>query len=181
MIKMIGIIAAALVAALLIFAATQPDTFRVERTTTVHAPPETIFPLINAFHKWNAWSPFEQLDPAMVRTHSGAASGEGAVYEWAGNRKAGSGRMEITNSTPNKNVTVRLDFTKPFEAHNTAEFTLEPRGESTVVTWAMHGTNQYIGKLMCVFVSMDSMIGKDFETGLANLKAVAEGSAVGAT
>ena len=178
---MIGIIAGALVAALLIYAATKPDTFRVERTTTVHAPPEIIFPLINDFHQWNAWSPFEQLDPAMVRTHSGAASGEGAVYEWSGNRKAGSGRMEITNSIPNKNVSIRLDFSKPFEAHNRTEFTLEPRGESTVVTWAMHGNNQYIGKLMSVVISMDSMIGKDFEAGLANLKTLAEGSAVGAT
>jgi len=181
MIKTIAIIAAVLIVGVLIFAATKPDTFRVVRTTTVDAPPETIYPLINDFHQWNAWSPFEQLDPAMVRTHSGAAFGEGAIYEWEGNRDAGSGRMEITDSTPDRSVTIQLDFTKPFEAHNTAEFTLEPRGDSTIVTWAMHGPNLYIGKLMSVFVSMDRMIGTEFETGLANLKTIGEGNAVGAS
>ena len=110
----------------------------------------------------------------MKRTHSGAASGKGAVYEWEGNSKVGKGRMEIVDTSPPSKVTVKLDFLKPFEGHNVAEFTLEPKGDSTNVTWAMHGPAPYISKLMAVFVSMDSMVGKDFEAGLANMKAAAE-------
>jgi len=110
----------------------------------------------------------------MKRTHSGAANGKGAVYEWEGNKEIGKGRMEIAESSPPSKVIIKLDFVKPFEAHNIVEFTLEPKGDSTNVTWAMHGPSPYISKLMSVFINMDSMIGKDFETGLANLKTVAE-------
>ncbi|MGQ0810689.1 MAG: SRPBCC family protein [Nitrospiraceae bacterium] len=174
MFKIIAIVVVVLIAALLIYAATKPDTFRVQRATTIKAPPEKIFPLINDFHSWGAWSPYEKLDPAMKRTYSGAAHGKGAVYEWESNGKAGKGRMEIAEASPPSKVTINLDFMKPFEAHNTAEFTLEPKGDSTNVTWAMYGPSPYMAKVIHIFFSMDSMVGKDFETGLANLKTVAE-------
>ena len=174
MLKTIAIIAVVLIAAILGYAMTVPDNFRVQRTTSIKAPPEKIFPLINDFHRWGSWSPWEKMDPEMKRTYSGAASGKGAAYAWQGNSKVGEGRMEIADTSPPSKVTIKLDFMKPFEAHNTAEFTLEPKGDSTNVTWAMYGPSEFITKVMGVFVSMDKMIGKDFETGLANLKTVAE-------
>jgi uncharacterized protein YndB with AHSA1/START domain len=174
MINIIAIIVVVLLAALLGFAATRPDTFRVQRATSIKAPPEKIFALINDFHSWGSWSPWEKMDPTMKRTHSGAANGKGAVYEWEGNNKVGKGRMEIMDTSPPSKVTIKLDFVKPFEGHNIAEFTLEAKGDSTNVTWAMYGPNPYIAKLIHMFFNMDNMIGKDFETGLANLKTVAE-------
>jgi len=178
MVKTIVIVVVALLvvllAAVLVFAATKPDTFDVQRATNINAPPEKIFPLINDFHRWGAWSPYEKKDPAMKRTLSGAANGEGAVYEWEGDKNVGKGRMEITESSPPARITIKLDFVKPFEAHNIVEFTLKPRGDATNVTWVMHGPAPFISKVMQVFFNMDSMVGKDFETGLANLKAVAE-------
>lgn len=174
MIKTIVMVLVVLVAGILIFASTKPDTFRVERTTSIKAPAEKIFAVINDFHKWEAWSPWEKLDPEMKRTHSGAPSGKGAVFTWEGNSKVGAGRMEIMESTPSSRIVIKLDFIKPLEAHNTAELTLEPRGNTTVVTWAMYGPAPFISKLVQVFVSMDSMIGKAFETGLATMKTVAE-------
>ena len=174
MLKISAIVVVVLIVALLVFAATRPDTLRVQRATSINAPPEKIFPLINDLHRWGAWSPYEKKDPMMKRTHSGAANGKGAVYEWEGNKEIGKGRMEIAESSPPSKVIIKLDFVKPFEAHNIVEFTLEPKGDSTNVTWAMHGPSPYISKLMGIFINMDSMIGKDFETGLANLKTVAE-------
>jgi Polyketide cyclase / dehydrase and lipid transport len=162
------------IAAVLGFAATKPDAFRIQRATSMKAPPEKIFPLINDFHSWASWSPWEKLDPALKRTYSGAASGQGAVYEWEGNKKVGQGRMEILESSPSSKVLIKLDFIKPFEAHNTAEFTLDRQGDSTTVTWIMNGQQPYMFKVMSVFCSMDKMIGKDFETGLANLKSITE-------
>jgi len=173
MLKTIAIIVVVLIAAILGYAMTMPDSFRVQRTTSIKAPPEKIFSIINDFHRWGSWSPWEKMDPEMKRTYSGAASGKGAAYAWQGNSKVGEGRMEIADTSPSK-VTIKLDFMKPFEAHNTAEFTLEPKGDSTNVTWAMYGPSEFITKVMGVFVSMDKMVGKDFETGLANLKALAE-------
>jgi hypothetical protein len=163
-----------LLAALLGFAATKPDTFRVRRATSIKAQPEKVFALINDFHQWTAWSPWEKLDPALKRAYSGAASGKGAVYEWEGNKKVGKGRMEITDAPSPSKVTIKLDFLSPFEAHNTAEFALDAKAGSTDVTWAMYGPSPFIMKVMSLFVSMDRMVGKDFEAGLANLKAVAE-------
>jgi hypothetical protein len=163
-----------LVAALLGIAASKPDTFRVQRATSIQVPPEKIFPLINDFHSWSSWSPWENVDPAMKRTHSGAAKGTGAVYEWEGNNKVGKGRMEITEANPPAKVTIKLDFLKPFEGHNIAEFTMQSRGNATDVTWAMHGPSPFASKLFQVFVSMDALMGKQFETGLSNLKGVAE-------
>lgn len=165
---------AVVAAVVLILAASKPDSFRVERKATVKADPGKVFPCINDFHNWAAWSPFEKIDPNMRKTFSGAANGKGAVYEWSGNNKAGTGRMEILESSAPSKVTIKLDFLKPFEGHNTSEFTMSPKGDSTEVTWAMHGPSAFMMKVMHVFVSMDKMMGKDFEEGLANLKAVAE-------
>ena len=177
MLKTIGIIVviiAVLVAGVLAYAATKPDTFRVQRTLRINAPPETIFALINDFDRWRNWSPYEKKDPAMTRSRSGAPTGKGAVYAWEGNSQVGKGRMEIMEASPPSKVAIKLDFEKPFTAHNTAEFTIVPQGEATNVTWAMYGPNLYIGKVMSVFMNMDTMIGRDFEVGLANLKTLAE-------
>ncbi|MGZ8796674.1 MAG: SRPBCC family protein [Thermoanaerobaculia bacterium] len=153
MFKKIVTVVVVLVAALLIFAATKPDTLRVERTASIKAPPEKIFPLVNDFHNWSSWSPWEKRDPAMKRTYSGAAVGKGAVYEWDGNNQVGKGRMEITDTTAPSRITIKLDFMEPLEGHDIAEYTLEPQGDSTKVTWVMHGPNRFIGKVISVFIS----------------------------
>lgn len=162
------------VAGVLGYASTKPDQFRVERSIVIKAPAEKIFPHINNFHSWEAWSPYEKLDPAMKRSFSGAASGVGAAYAWEGNSTVGAGSMEILESTPSSKITIKLDFLKPMEGHDTAEFTLASQTDGTKVTWAMSGAAAYIMKVMGVFLDMDKMIGKDFETGLAQLKALAE-------
>lgn len=174
MIKAIGIIVILLIAAVLAFAATKPDSFRVQRAASIKAPPEKIFPFINDLRNFGAWSPYEKKDPAMKRSFSGPASGKGAVYEWDGDKNVGQGRMEIADTAPPSKVTIKLDFVRPFETHNMVEFTLAPKGDSTDVTWAMQGPAPYVAKLMHVFFDMDSMVGKDFEAGLANLKSLAE-------
>lgn len=174
MIKKIAIIVVLLIVGVLAFATTRPDSLNVERTARINAPPEKIFPYINDFHRWTDWSPYEKVDPAMKRTYSGSASGKGAVYEWEGNWKAGKGRMEIVDAPAPRKVGIQLDFLKPMEQRNTAEFNLKPVGGSTEVTWSMRGPTAYPTKVIGMFVSMDRMIGKDFDTGLANLKAVAE-------
>lgn len=163
-----------LIVAILVFAATKPDTFRVQRSASINAPSEKIFALINDLHSWVSWSPWEKMDPAIKRTYSGAASGKGAVYEWEGNREVGKGRMEITDTSSPSRVTIKLDFIKPFESHNIAEFTLDAKGGSTNITWAMHGPTPYMAKVCHIFFSMDSLVGKQFEAGLANMKALAE-------
>ena len=174
MLKIIVIAVVVLLAVFLAYAATKPDIFRVERAISIKAPQEKIFALINDFHRWGSWSPWEKLDAAMKKTHSGAASGKGAVYEWEGNSKVGAGRMEITDISPASRVIIKLDFIRPFEGHNVAEFTLAPQSDSINVTWAMHGPNRYMSKLMSIFMDMDRLIGKDFEAGLTNLKTIAE-------
>ncbi len=177
MLKTIAYIVAVLVvivAGILIYAATRPDAFRVQRSVSIKAPPDKIYALIDNLRLWNGWSPYEKKDPDMKRTFSGAPSGKGAIYEWDGNNNVGKGRMEITNTAPASKVVIKLDFIKPFEGHNTAEFTLEPKGDSTVVTWAMYGSASFMMKVMGIFMNMDNMIGNDFAVGLANLKVVAE-------
>ncbi|HEX2198788.1 MAG TPA: SRPBCC family protein [Burkholderiales bacterium] len=163
-----------LLAAVLVVAATRPDNFSVRRAASIEAPPEKIFPLINDFTRWNAWSPYEKKDPAMKRSFSGPAAGKGAVYAWQGNGDVGQGRMEIADAVAPARVTLKLDFVKPFEAHNKVDFTLEPKGGATEVTWAMDGPMPFISKVVTLFVDMDRMVGGDFEAGLANLKAIAE-------
>ena len=174
MLKTIVVIVVGLIVAVLGFAATRPNALRVQRTASIKAPPEKIFPLINDLHRWTAWSPYEKKDPALKRIHGGAADGKGAVYEWEGNKEVGKGRMEITETSPPSRVMINLDFVRPFEAHNVVEFTLEPRGDATDVTWTMHGPMPFVSKLMSVFINLDRMIGADFEAGLANLKAATE-------
>jgi uncharacterized protein YndB with AHSA1/START domain len=173
-IAVIAVILAAAIAVVLILASRKPDTLRVQRATSIEAPPEKIFPLIEDFHRWQSWSPYETRDPDMQRTFSGAASGKGAVYAWNGNKNVGSGRMEILDAPPPGKVVIKLDFLKPFEAHNTAEFTLLPQGDTTNVTWLMHGPAPLMSKVMQVFMNMDNMIGRDFAVGLANLKRITE-------
>ena len=153
------------------------DTFRVERSTVIDAPAAAIFPHINDFHAWAAWSPFEKLDTEIAKTFSGPKSGVGAGYAWVG-KKSGSGSMEILRADAPSKVIIKLDFTKPFTAHNTAEFTLEPQGRQTKVTWAMHGPNTLMSKVMGLFFTMDKMVGPQFEEGLASLKALSERTTV---
>ena len=172
--KTILIVLVVVIVAILALAATKPDEFRVQRQTTIKAPPEKIFNVLNDFHQFGAWSPWEKLDPAMKRTLSGAEKGKGATYAWVGNSQAGEGRMEILESTPSSKIVVKLDFIKPFEGHNQTEYLLQPKGDSTTLIWSMSGPTPFVSKIMQVFVSMDSLIGKDFEEGLANLKALTE-------
>lgn len=174
MLKTTAIVLALLIAALLLYAASRPDTFRIERSTTINAPPEKIFPLIDDFHAWEAWSPWEKIDPGVKRTYSGANHGAGAIYEWFGNNDVGQGRMEIIESVPPSKVVLKLDFITPFEAHNTVDFTLLAHGENTQVTQAMYGHSPFLSKLMGLFFSMDTMVGAKYEEGLASLKAIAE-------
>src|SRR5882724_9199973 len=170
----IAVILAIAIAVVLILAATKPDRFSVRREITVRAPAEKIFPLINDFHQWVAWSPYEHKDPALKRTYSGTESGKGAVYGWDGNNNVGSGRMEILESAVPSKIVIQLDFFKPFEGHNTAEFTMLPQGDGTHVSWLMHGPANFMSRLIQVFMNLDNMIGKDFETCLANLKKLTE-------
>lgn len=175
--KFIVIIAAVLalgIAGIVAFAATKPDTFRVERRLAVRAPAGALYPLIVDFHLWQTWSPYETRDPAMKRTFGGAAQGKGATYAWDGNNNVGAGQMEILDAEAPSRVRIKLDFERPFEGHNVAEFTMMPQGDATLVTWAMHGPAPFLSKLMQVFINMDTMIGKDFEAGLASLKKLTE-------
>ena len=174
MIKTIAIVLALLIAAILIYAAIKPDSFRIERSTTIKAPPEKVFALINDFKQWEGWSPWEKIDPALKRTYSGAASGVGAIYEWSGNKDIGQGRMEIVESTPSSKVSLKLDFVTPFEAHNRVDFTLAQQGDTTTITQAMYGPSPYMSKLMTIFFSMEKMVGEKYEKGLANLKSISE-------
>lgn len=155
--------------------APQKDQYEVVRTTTIAASPARVHGLIGDFHQWPQWSPWEELDPDMQRAYSGAESGVGAVYEWSGNRKAGQGRMEITEDVAPSTVMIALDFIKPFKSSNTTTFAIEGNGDHTAVTWRMVGPKTLATKIMGIFKSMDKMIGPDFEKGLARLKAAAEG------
>lgn len=165
------------VIAVLAYAATRPNHFRIQRSIIIQATPEKIYPLIEDFHQWQAWSPWENIDSTMQRTYSGTPQGVGTIYGWEGKGKVGAGRMEITAARPTE-IIIQLDFIKPFEAHNIAEFTLNPpHGQNTELTWVMHGPSPYISKLMGVFFNMDRMIGKDFEKGLSNIKLIVENPA----
>jgi Polyketide cyclase / dehydrase and lipid transport len=151
-----------------------PENYVVEREQRIHASPAAVQERIIDFRRWQAWSPWEDVDPALRRTYSGAPAGVGAVYEWEGNRKAGKGRMEITSVEPDRSVAVDLQFLKPFKAHNVTTFTTEQQGDDTLVRWSMTGPRTFMTRVMGIFSSMDKMIGPDFEKGLARLKADAE-------
>ena len=173
--KKILIVVAVLIGVLVILAAMQPNSFNVSRSTTIGAPPAAIFERINDFRAWTTWSPWEKRDPAMKRTYEGPASGVGAVYKWEStNSEVGIGTMTVTESRPGELVTVKLDFTKPFEGSNIAQFAFKPDTDKTIVTWSMTGQTCIIAKLFGVFMNMDKMIGPEFEKGLANLKTVVE-------
>ena len=171
--KIIGIAIVVLIVGVLAFAATKPDSFRVQRSTSIKAPPEKIAAVLSDFQAWKAWSPWEKMDPMMKRTYSGEPRGKGAKYAWAGNSEVGEGSMTLTEAQPSR-VALDLDFVRPFEGHNKVVFTLTPKADATEVTWSMSGPSPYITKVIQVFCNMDAMIGKDFEAGLANLKAVTE-------
>lgn len=174
MIKKTAAVFAVVILGILGFAALRPNSFRVARTISVKAPPEKIFPLLNDLRAQTTWSPWEKKDAGMKRVFSGTASGKGSIYEWDGNKDVGHGRMEITEVLPLAKVVMKLDFISPMEAHNMAEFNLEPQAGGTDVTWSIYGPMPYVSKVMTLFCSMDKMIGKEFEAGLADLKALAE-------
>lgn len=172
--RLLALAVVVVIVAIFALAATKPDQFRVERSTRIDAPPEQIFPLISDLRSHTRWSPFETLDPDMRRTYSGAPSGTGARYAWESDGRGGIGRMEIIDARRPSTVLIDLDFVTPFETQNTVEFSLRRAGRSTEVTWAMYGPNPLVAKLMGVFVSMDRVVGADFEAGLNNLKRLAE-------
>ena len=173
----IAVIVVVVIAGILIYAATKPDSFRVQRTANIKASPDRIQALIADLKAWPAWSPYEKKDPAMKRSYGAVTAGKGATYAWEGNKDVGQGSMEILESSPQK-VLIKLDFLKPFEAHNMGEFILVPKGGTTDVTtdvtWAIYGPSPFMSKVMSTFMDFDKMIGRDFEQGLADLKAAAE-------
>jgi hypothetical protein len=168
---------AVIVIGFLIVVATRPSDMRITRSATMSADAPMVFAQVNDFHNWQAWSPWEKLDPDMQRTYEGPTSGEGAVYTWSGNSDVGEGRMTLTDSRPDELVRIKLEFIKPFAATNTTEFQFEPRDGQTEVTWTMTGQNNFMSKAFGLFVDMDKMIGNDFEKGLNQMKAVVEAKA----
>ena len=173
MIKTVAIAIFVLIAIVLVYAATKPNTFHVERSVNIKASPDRIFAFINDFHQWNDWTPYNK-DPGMKKTFSENASGKGATYAWEGNKDVGKGDIAITESSPPARIAFDLHMIEPFEGRNHVVFALNAAGDSTNVTWSLDDTQAYFVRLMGVFVNMDKMIGKDFETGLARLKSVAE-------
>lgn len=167
----------AVVGVLALLVALRPGEFRVVRSATIAAPPADVFAQVNDFHNWEAWSPWAKLDPAAKNSFDGPSSGTGAVFSWDGNKDVGAGRMAITESRPHELVRIKLDFVRPFESTCTTEYTLKPEGNGTAITWSMFGVNDYFSKAFCMFMDMDKMVGKDFEKGLAQMKAVTEAKA----
>jgi len=168
---------AAVVIALVVVISLRPAELRVARSTMVAAPPPAVFAQVNDFKKWDAWSPYVKIDPAMKKTYAGAPTGMGAIYAWAGNSEAGEGRATIVESRPNELVKIQLDFLKPMEGNAVAEFSFKPDGDKTQVTWSFVGPCTFIGKAIGLFIDMDKMVGDQFEAGLADLKKVAETTA----
>jgi hypothetical protein len=165
---------AAVVLVLVVIIATRPTEFRVERSATISAPAPVVFAQVNDFHKWEAWSPYVKRDPAMKRSVEGPPAGVGAIYTWSGNHEVGEGRTTIVESRPGKLIRIKLEFVRPFAATSTAAFTFKPEGERTAVTWSLDGRNSFPAKAMGLVMSMDKMIGDDFEKGLAQMKSIAE-------
>ncbi len=158
----------------IVIVALQPSDSRVARSATISAPPPALFAQVNYFHKWEAWSPWAKLDPAAKNSFEDPSAGTGAIFKWSSNNEVGEGSMTIMESRPSEMIKIKLDFTKPFEATNTTEFTFNPDGNQTTVTWSMFGTNNFIAKAFCLFNSMDKMVGGQFEKGLAQMKSVVE-------
>jgi hypothetical protein len=180
MIRKILVGGAAVVALFATFVATRPSACHIERSITIAAPPEAAFAQVNDFHAWQAWSPYEKLDPQMKRAFGGAASGTGATYAWTSDSpKAGEGRMTLERSEPASRAVIGLELIKPFAATNTVTFTFVPAAGGTKVTWAMDGTNDFFTKAIHLVVDVDKLVGADFERGLASLKTVAESASNG--
>ena len=174
MLKKFLIAIAAIIVVFVVVVALQPAEFRIVRSATISAPAPAVFAQVNDFHNWEAWSPWAKLDPAAKATFEGPSAGMGAIFRWAGNKDVGEGSMTITESRPSDLIRIKLEFLKPFEATNTAEFTFKPEGNQTGVTWSMEGKNNFIAKAVCLFMNMDKMVGGQFEQGLAQMKSVAE-------
>jgi hypothetical protein len=175
--KKILMAVAVVVVVVLGIVAMQPAEFHVTRATTIAASAPAVFAQVNDFHNWDAWSPWAKLDPAMKKRYEGAPAGLGAVYTWAGNNQVGEGRATITESRPSDLIRVKLEFAKPFAATSTAEFTFKAEGTQTVVTWSLVGRNNFMAKAVSLFMTMDRMVGGDFEKGLAQMKSVVEAKA----
>ncbi|MFA6265935.1 MAG: SRPBCC family protein [Pseudolabrys sp.] len=164
------------IAVIVALAFTKPDSFRVERSTVINANASKIFPLIDDFHQWTQWSPYEDKDPAMKRTFGATTKGRGATYAWDGNGQVGAGNMTISDESAPSLVAIKLDFERPMAGSNEVRFTLVPQGNATQVTWAMQGPAPFVSKVMQVVFNLDKMVGGDFEVGLAKLKALGEKS-----
>lgn len=174
---MIKVIISAIVIAgiaVVLYAAARPDNFRIERSVRIKASAERIYPFMSDFHKGDLWVPYEKKDPGMKRKFSGPANGKGAIYEFDGNKQVGKGRLEIVEAVPPTKVVLTLDMIKPMQGHNIVQYTIRPDGDGSDVTWAMQGACSFVGKFMGMFFKVDKMVGRDFETGLANLKALVE-------
>ena|SRR2546423_5900067 len=165
------------VAIFCVVVAIQPSHYHIERTATINAAAPIVFAQVNDFHKWDAWSPWAKLDPAMKTSFEGAPAGTGAMYSWTGNDQVGEGKMTITQSVPSTLVKIKLEFLKPWVATNATDFLFASQGNQTSVTWKMDGDNNFMGKAFGLFMSMDKMVGNDFEKGLAQMKTVAEAAA----
>ncbi len=174
--KKVFIVIAILLVALAGFIALQPSDFCIARTTTFSAPAEAVFAQINDFHQWETWSPWAKLDPNAKNSFEGPISGEGSSFRWAGNKEVGEGSMTILESRSPTFIKIKLEFLKPFAAVNTSEFTLVPQGNSTTVTWAMYGKNNFVSKAMSLIMNCDKMVGGMFEKGFANMKSIVEKS-----
>ncbi len=170
----IFIILAVVAVVFVVIVAMRPSEFRVERSAAMSAPVPAVFVWVNDLHKWQEFSPWAKMDPAAKTTFSGPSDGVGAIFEWAGNKQVGEGRMTITESRPNELVRFRLDFLKPFAATNMAEFIFRPDGDQTVVTWSMSGKSNFMFKAMGLFMNCDKLVGGQFEQGLATLKSLVE-------
>ena len=171
--KILGILAI-IMGLFCIFVAFQPSEFQITRSAKIEAPLPTVFDQINNLHQWQAWSPWENMDPALKRNYEGESAGTGAIYSWTGNNQVGEGRMTITESRPNEFIRIKLEFFKPFRATNITEFTVKPEGNQTVVTWTMSGHNNFVSKAMSLIMNCKKMVGGQFEKGLANLKVLTE-------
>jgi uncharacterized protein YndB with AHSA1/START domain len=175
MLLKILVVFAGVLAVVLLLAATRPKTFRIQRSLQIQASPETVFALIDDFHQWRRWAPQDRDDPSLTRTFAGVESGVGAASQWQSTGSAGKGKMTIVESVAPARIVIEVEFVKPLAAHNRNEFTLEPAGGATNVTWRMEGSNVFVMRVMGLFMNMDKMLGKHFEAGLRNLKAAAEG------
>ena len=169
-----GAVVAVPVVAVLAAASRKPDAFTIRRSLTIQAPPERLYALVEDFRAWAGWSPFERMDPGMTKTYGGEATGLGATYAWSGNNQAGSGHMTITAAEPARKLVIALTFTKPFQASNVATFSFEPAAAGTTVSWTMEGKRPLMGKVVGLFMDMDAMIGRQFDEGLAGMRAIAE-------